>query len=96
MHMVWHNFQAEDFGTRLSRDLGDNHFQSFGYLARENLPAVLWAKDYVVLAGVRDVIVDFVCRRHSALYHTAQNNAITHAASMKIKEIIAFGTPIKP
>ncbi len=42
--MVGHNLKAKDFGTRFSRDFGNNRFQSFGNLARENLSAILGAE----------------------------------------------------
>jgi hypothetical protein len=57
MHMVWHDFKFNDFAPCFVSDFVDNRFQPLGNVAVQNLPAVLWAKDNMVLARIGDIVV---------------------------------------
>ena len=41
MHMVWHDFQFNDFAPCFVGDFVNNRFQPLGNIAIKNLPAIL-------------------------------------------------------
>ncbi len=55
--MVKHRFHFDDFTLGFFGDFMDYGFQPFGNVGGQNLPAVLWAEDDVILAGVGDIVV---------------------------------------
>ncbi len=57
MNVVKQDFQFNEFALSFLGDFMDNGFQPLGDVGGQNLPAVLWAKDDVVLAGIGYVVV---------------------------------------
>jgi len=57
VNVFGHDLKFQDFAIKFGGDFLDDDFEPFGYLARENLPAVLRAKDYMIFTGVNAVDV---------------------------------------
>lgn len=60
MHMVWHDFHLDDIDVAFFADSLYQLFQTHINSIDQDLTAIFWAPNHMVLAGVHHIFVAFV------------------------------------
>ncbi len=64
MHMVWHDFHLYDVDVKRIADILYEFLQANIDAIGQNLTAVFWTPDHMILAGVHHIMIAFIFHKN--------------------------------